>query len=59
MLLKIQHNPPPKDVAFGYYQKYNNNPNITKKIQHNPPPKDAAFGYYQKYNNNPLLLLKH
>ena len=25
-LLKVQHNPPPKDVAFGYYQKYNNNP---------------------------------
>ena len=26
-LLKVQHNPPPKDVAFGYYQKYNNNNN--------------------------------
>ena len=22
-LLKVQHNPPLKDVAFGYYQKYN------------------------------------
>ena len=30
LLKKIQHNPPPKDVAFGYYQKYNNPP-ITKK----------------------------
>ena len=25
-LLKVQHNPPPKDVAFGYYQTYNNSP---------------------------------
>ena len=34
-----------KDVAFGYYQKYNN---ITKKYN---ITKDVAFGYYQKYNN--------
>ena len=35
-----------KDVAFGYYQKYNN---ITKKYN---ITKDVAFGYYQKYNNS-------
>ena len=29
-LLQVQHNPPPKDVAFGYYQKYNNNPLLLK-----------------------------
>ena len=44
LLKKIQHNPPPRDVAFSYYQKYNN---ITKKNI----TKDVAFGYYQKYNN--------
>ena len=37
-LLKVQHNPPPKDVAFGYYQKYNNNPPIYSNI--NSPSKE-------------------
>ena len=36
-LPKVQHNPPPKYVAFGYYQKCNNNnrpinSNITEKV---------------------------
>ena len=61
LLPKVQHNPPTKDVVFGYYQKYNNNPPLFTqtllKVQHNPPFKDVAFGYYQKYNNN--YLLKH
>ena len=43
---KVQHNPPPKDVAFGYYQKYNNSPplytqkkNVTKKYNITHPLK--------------------
>ena len=45
----MRHNPPPKNVTFGYYQKYNNN---------NSPPLYTQKNVTKKYNiTHPLKML--
>ena len=53
LLKKIQHNP--KDVAFGYYQKYNNN-NLLKTLIH--PPKKLYPHHLLKNRQVRTLLVR-